>query len=121
MGVLVEYFTLEGDIEDPTEEEAHRRALENWVAAVFLESRFRVPVRTGTLLASGRVEGEETWRQIIYDCPYAEEVEDGRGRPGEKYYFEGRHYLSGAIDDMIPQFEIFLKLALAQNFKVEEK
>lgn len=109
--------------EEPDEEEyrAYYNAMHGWVAEIFVESQRRVPVRTGRLMNSGRIEGVgEDWRSIVYDCPYAEVVENGRGQPGEKGYFEGRRYLDGAIDDMVPRFEVFLKLALHQDFDVRE-
>ena len=99
---------------------AYYEALHGFVALIFTESQLRVPVRTGRLMGSGRVEGDEDWRLIIYDCPYASVVELGRGMPGEKGYFPGRRYLDGAIEDNLDRFEIFLKLALHESFDVEE-
>ena len=121
MGALVVRFSIEGEeSEDELEDEALRRAFHLWVALIFEESHMRCPMRTGRLINSSRVEGEEDWREIIYDCEYAEEVEDGRGQPGEKYFFEGRHFVDGAIEDNIDRFEVLYKLALAQFFKVDE-
>jgi len=122
MGALVVHFELpEPEEEWPAdEEEALRRAFHLWVALVFAESQMRVPVRTGRLLASSRVEGEEDWREIIYNCEYAEECEDGRGKPGEKYFFEGRHYVGGAIEDNLDRFDDLYKRSLAQDFSVTE-
>ena len=110
---------LEGE---PEEDElyAYYSSLHSWVALIFQESQLRVPVRTGRLMRSGRVEGDEDWRLIIYDCPYAEAVHNGRGMPGEKGYFPGRRWLDNAIDANLDAFELFLKLALGEQFNVSE-
>lgn len=105
---------------DDVEFRAYCTALRAWVDEVFLESQKRVPVRTGFLRDSGRVNGEEDWRTIIYEASYAEMVEHGRGEPGEPYYFEGRHFLSDSIDELTPSFDHYLKLALHQDFEVTE-
>ena len=105
---------------DDVEFHAYCVALRAWVDEVFLESQRRVPVRTGFLRDSGRVDGEEDWRTIIYEAPYAEVVEHGRGEPGEPYYFEGRRFLDGSLDDLMSNFDDHLKLALHQDFEVTE-
>ena len=108
--------------EEPSDEEyrAFSDALRNWTGEVFDESQRRCPVRTGRLLNSGRIEGDEGGCGIVYDIWYAEVVERGRGEPGEKWYFEGRRYIDGAIDEKFPRFEILLIQSLHQDFEVRE-
>ena len=118
--MLEERFVIEGDDIPEDEQQALCTALHSWVAAVFLESQRRVPFRTGRLQASGYVWGEVDWRGIIYDTEYAEIVEEGRGEPGEPYYFEGRHFLRDSIDELMSSFETHLKLALHGSFEVVE-
>ena len=120
MGQLVVRFSIEGEEYPEDEEEALRKAFHLWVALVFAESQMRCPVRSGRLLASSVVVGEEDWREIVYDTEYAEEVEDGRGQPGEKFYFEGRHYVSGAVDEMLDRFEDLYRMTLSQDFNITE-
>lgn len=107
-----------GELEED-EERALQTAISGWVEEIFDESQRRCPVRSGRLKNSGRIE-DAGGPGIIYDIFYADVVEHGRGMPGEKGYFEGRRYIDGSIDDLVPRFEVLLKLALHQDFEVRE-
>ena len=117
--IIVEYP------EDASDEEveAYEEAFRLWGQAVFEEVIRRTPVRTGKLIGSIRLSDGETpgTTLIAFDCEYAPIVERGRGKPGEKYYFEGRKMVEGAIDDLWDSLDGFIVQALNKKFIVREE
>ena len=111
------------DFDDPEISAAVERAIRRWVDLVFEESQNRVPRETGYLANSGFVEpgvgdGDQggVIASIKYDADYAEYVEWGvAGR------FEGRRFLSGALDDLEPAFGDILREELEVEFEVSEE
>ena len=120
MGLRIEIDIYLDEELDDAEADAYEQAARFLIAACFDESQENCPIRSGDLLQSGYLVETASEAYFGYSAPYAKEAEEGRGHPGEKYYFEGSHFIEEAVMNNVAQFDKFLVLALQSEFTVYE-
>lgn len=105
---------IDGDIDLSTdagqrEMEAILRAIAYHAQIAFDQSQMYCPVVSGRLVRSGwlATAGEDI--RFGYSADYAEPVERGRGKRGEKYYMKGRHFIRDGINEADRNFDNILK------------
>lgn len=75
-----------------------REALKEHVDAVFQRSQEEVPVATGALKASGRVEETSEGFAIVYDAPYARAVHFDPEPGGQRFLSDPAYAAVGRLN-----------------------